>query len=66
MFRIYSIPIENDYSVINAQADILDDLLPFRILWKFRSDITENDNRSNNMLDSLKLGDSTQWDNAKY
>ena len=32
MFRIYSIPIENDYSLINAQADILDDLLPFRIL----------------------------------
>ena len=31
MLRIYSIPISNDNDVINAQAEILDDLLPFSI-----------------------------------
>ena len=41
MLRIYYIPIRNDSSVINSQADILDDLLPFIIPWKFWSDIME-------------------------
>ena len=35
MLRIYSIPIGNDNSVINAQSDIIYDLLTFGIPWKF-------------------------------
>ena len=42
MLRIYSIPIRNDNSAIHAQADILNDLLPFIIPWTFRSDIMED------------------------
>ena len=50
MLRVYSIPISHSNSVINAQDDILGDLLPFSIPWKFCSDIMEYENRSNNML----------------
>ena len=39
MFRIYSIPISNDNSVINDQSYNLDDLLPFSIPWTFGYDI---------------------------
>ena len=64
MLRIYSIPIINDNSIINAKADILDDLLHFRIPWKFRSYIMEDYNQSNNMLDYFTLGNTTQCDTA--
>ena len=50
MLCIYSILISNDDSVINYQADILDNLLPFSFPWTFCSDIMEYDNRSNNIL----------------
>ena len=48
---IYFIPVINDNHVISAQSEIIDDLLSFRITWKFRSDIMEDENWSNNMLD---------------
>ena len=35
MLRIQSIMIGNDNSIINSQADILDDLIPFSIPWTF-------------------------------
>ena len=62
MLHIYSIPIRNGKYVINDQADILDDLLPFRIPQKNRSYLMEYDNRSNNMLDYFTLGDNTKYD----
>ena len=65
MLHIYSIPIVNDNYVINDQADILDDLIPFSIPWKSRSDIMEDDNRSNNMLDYFTLGDINQCETDK-
>ena len=61
MLRVYYIPISNDNYVIYDQADILDNLLPFRIQWIFWSDIMEYDNQSNNMLDNFTLGDTNQW-----
>ena len=51
MLCIYSIPIRNYNYIIYSQADILDNLPPFSIPWTFWSDIMEDDNRSNNMLD---------------
>ena len=65
MLRIYSIPIGNDNSVINSQADTLDDLIPFSIPWIFWSNIMEDYNRINNMLYYFTLGDSTQCDTAQ-
>ena len=65
MLCIYSIPIRNDNSVINYQADIPDDLLSFRIPWTFWSDIMEYYNRSNKLLDYFKLVGTTQCDTAK-
>ena len=65
ILRIYSIPISNDNSIICAQYDILEDLLPFIIIWTFWSDIMEYDNRSNNMLDYFTLGNNTQCETAK-
>ena len=62
MFRIYSIPSSNDNYAICSQDDILDELQPFRIPCTFWYDILEDDNRINNMLDYLTLGDSTQCD----
>ena len=62
---MYSIPIGNDNSIINAQADMLDYLLPFIIPWTFRSDIMEDDNWSNNILDCFTLGDITQCDTTQ-
>ena len=60
MLCIYSIPFSNDDFVIGAQDDLLYDLLPFSITWKFWSDIIEVDNRSNSMLYYFMLGDTTQ------
>ena len=60
MLCIYSIPVSNDNSVISAQADIVDGLLPFRIPWTFMSDAMEDKNRSNNILDYLTLSDTAQ------
>ena len=59
MLCIYSIIVRNDNYVSSAQSDILNDLLPFIIPWKFWSDIMEDDNWSNNMLDYFTLGDTT-------
>ena len=60
MFHIYSIPISNDIYVINDQDNILDDLLPLSIPWTVWSDIMEDYNRSNNILDYFTLGGSNQ------
>ena len=57
--------IGNDNSIINSQADILDDLIPFSIPWKFLHDIMEDDNRSNNMLDYFIFGHSNQCNTAQ-
>ena len=65
MFHIYYIPIGNDNSINNAQYGMLDDLLPFSIPWKFRYDIMEDENCSNNMLDYFKLGNSNQCETSK-
>ena len=60
MMCIYSITVKSDNSVISAQANILHDLLPFRIPWILQSDIMEDLNWSNNMLDYFTLGDTDQ------
>ena len=65
MLSIYSILISNDNSIINAQNEILDDLLSFIIQCTFRSDILEDDNESNNMLDYFMLGDISQCETAQ-
>ena len=65
MLRIEYIPISNDNYVINAQSDILNDLLPFSIPWKSWSYIMEDDNRSNYMLDYFTLGDNNQYYTAR-
>ena len=65
MLHIYNIKISNGNFIINAQDDILYDLLPFRIPWTFRFDIMEDDNQSNNMLDYFMSGDCNQFDTAK-
>ena len=62
MWRKYYIQIRNDNYVINAQSDILEDLLTLIIPRKFQSDIMKDSNRSNNMLDYFKLGNNTQCD----
>ena len=65
MLHVYSIPIGNDNYVIDDQYDILDDLITFRIPWTFWSNIIEDGNRSNNMLDYFTLGDITQCETDK-
>ena len=59
MLCIYLIPVSNYNSIISAQSDIINDLLPSIIPRTFWSDIMKYDNRSNNMLDYLNLGDTT-------
>ena len=66
MLRIYYIPISNENSVINDQADILDNFLSFRIPWEFWSYVMGDDNRSNDMLDYFTLADNTQCDTAQF
>ena len=66
MLHIYSIPISNDDSVINDQADILEDLQPFSIPWKLWYGIMEDENRSNTILYYFTLGDTTQCNTAQY
>ena len=66
MLCIYSRPVSNDNSVINAQTDILDDLLSFSIPWNFLSDIMEYDNRINHMLDYFMLVDTNQYNTAQF
>ena len=66
MLCIYSIPIINDSSIINYQPEILDDLLPFIIPWKFFSDIIEDDNWGNKMLYYFTLGDTSKCETAQY
>ena len=65
MLRIYYIPLSSDNYVISAQSYILNNLLPFRIPCKFRSDITEDDNRSSNILDYFMLGHTTQCNTSQ-
>ena len=66
MLCIYSRPVSNDNSVINAQTDILDDLLSFSIPWNFLSDIMEYDNRINHMLDYFMLVDTNQYNTVQF
>ena len=65
MLRIYSIKVSNDNDVISAQSEILDDLLPFIITWTFWSDINENYNRSDKMLDNVTLCDTAKYNRTK-
>ena len=65
MLRVYYIPIRNDNSVINAQADILYYLLSFSIPWTFWSPLMEDYNRINTMLYYCKLGNSTHCDTSQ-
>ena len=62
IFRIYSTPLSNEDCFISAQANILDELLTFRIQLTFSSDIMEDDNWINNMLDFFTLGYTSQHD----
>ena len=59
MLHIYYIPVSNVSSVISDQANIFNNFLRFIILGTFWSDIREDDNRSNHMLDYFMLGDTT-------
>ena len=65
MLRIYYIPISNDNYIIIAQAEILDNSLPFSIPWKFLSYIMEYENRSDKILYYFTLGDTTQYNTAQ-
>ena len=51
MLRIHYIPVINDSFGINSKYDILYDLSPFNITWSFQSDIIEDGNWSNSMLE---------------
>ena len=65
MFHIYSIPISGDNSEIYDQSDILNNLITFIIPWTFRSDIMEDNNSSNSMLDYFTYGDTNQCNTSQ-